>query len=729
MFLLRFEFLSRSKFYFVHTHLVQSDMDTITVGRSIAIAQYDVPKKGYPRIHWDEGVIEKIVDKVDDQNATVMIHFKVGSPDNKYLWALESSKLASSFNDVTIEDMKSTILKKSGYLKWRITNNKTPATEPIILRVMERIEVVEMIKAWQPATDMETLKKKGVQELVRAFKRAEASANANEDDEDDEGGEDGQDGQDGQDGEDPGNQVRNVDDPSPSKRRRSGNDKTVATTVVTRKDIEEIKNHFDLSINNHTAEIMSLKSTISDLRNKISVIEGQMSVVYSNVETVTEKAKTSNNSLKLALLPFKQTITSKADAEKCKIPVGLVNNATTVVNKSTFYRCKRLVMSSNGESLCISKTPKDNGDGTHVYVSTGDRLPLCIMELRPDIHEMSFCDAHGTWLLELMCKSCAITIENGNPKLRFIKKDRTTKKPPKEISGDSLTEFIWKKVCLFCYKNEALGINNVVDAPACQACVEALTRAGNGGDNRAIHIFPVEARFPDIDMRSVTWKNYCTVLGTDDASAANHFKGPDTVLTLTIRGMKGIILLEEDANMHADRGLSTETSRITLIAKAAISDPQSMCLIIRYSPDVAFKTATEQQYEPSKAVRMLIIRAWVTWWIKNVRTAVLDMPRCITLFMFYHTNHQKFLDAKKDLEQITEDGKKIMVVGQAHTTPQEVISEKSYDWRYALTPNEGLVYADLARNGKNGILPMPVKHILPNIRIMGEEDEEATESA
>ena len=733
-----------------------STMDTIRVGRSLAVAVYDVKARNFPKIYWVEGVVTSV-----DEGNKVKMFIEADDADNDFVWDLSAVEMASDENDICVDDMTASIRNNMRFFKWRMTTSKTPSPMTY-LRSITRDETIEMILTWMPhrnhERDMfnkyssaklssmflmaeaynpasehapketapkakasratapkETAPKETAPEETKAKAKAKVTTakatvtKANEagpskralstTDTDDTG-----------DANDPRVHIFH------KKLRSDGGDGGVGA-MMSEKRMEVM---FKTYLNPYWAEVKSMKTMMTAMDSKMSIMEAKLASRMSAPVVTTTKT---GNSLADSLSVFKKNINTVAMAKKYNIdPKMMTNISFNKGDKSTTtYRCKRLINKAIGlnEPSCVSKemvTTKDNGPVWHSSAAT--QYPACVMEIRPEIVGKTLKEAHTMWGEECVCPQCAVCITGNNRDIKFISRGKVGLPKDLIIPPQELRKFMWK-TCVFCYDNTA----NISDKiPTCASCHTAINKDGGiaGGDNRARHMVLVSVRFPSIKSWKMTWPEYLADHNTDAAKVARqHKNGPDSVMTFDVAGLKGSVLMEEDARMHANETAQAEALRMVHCTDVPLQKPEGMCLMFRYPPKETFKSATGTTYTPEKSTRLLIIRSWITWWIKMIHQGEIKMPRLVIVYLCYNHNHEKFKEAEKIFAS------RDAVVVQTHTTPQDYVWNDAYDWRYALTPNEGFIYAMLADDYKTtGILKTTVQEIIPSLFQKDANDEE-----
>jgi hypothetical protein len=119
-------------------------MDTISVGRTLAVAVYDVKARNFPKIYWVEGVVTSV-----DEGNKVKMFIEAGDLENDFVWDLSAVEMASDENDICVDDLTASIRNNMRFFKWRMTTSNIPNPSRYH-RSMTRDETIEMILTWMP---------------------------------------------------------------------------------------------------------------------------------------------------------------------------------------------------------------------------------------------------------------------------------------------------------------------------------------------------------------------------------------------------------------------------------------------------------------------------------------------------------------------------------------------------------------------------------------------------
>ncbi len=348
-----------------------------------------------------------------------------------------------------------------------------------------------------------------------------------------------------------------------------------------------------------------------------------------------------------------------------------------------YPRCVRYLHTSQTTTACLSA---HKGEKEHLFNKRPMAVPFAIMESDPKLSKLvgyaaspategarvpSVTNAHERWYMYVTCDACV----NGVTELKFL--------TWKGKGG------VWKHCAVCSNGNGVHKAGGVV--PVCEECHTDIAKDGNdqNGDDRSRAMKALEFRFPWLLFEwndGLRWRD----MFKRSAALANSIRGPDTVFAVELQevGKRVWIVLEEDGNGHADAKYPEEEefNRMLGIQQSLIDKGRGdHVFIIRYTPKERFKTSTDFEAEPDKTVRLLVVRAWVCWFIVQLLKKK-DCAATTVLYLFYDFANRHFQRAKRSP---AEDWR----VGWACTFPQDIVTDDdAYDWRYALNPNEGVLF-------------------------------------
>jgi hypothetical protein len=346
--------------------------------------------------------------------------------------------------------------------------------------------------------------------------------------------------------------------------------------------------------------------------------------------------------------------------------------------------------------LCSSKTMVN---GYFESAKDAKLVPVGIMEIVPNIHKLDFSAAHKVWKTYSTCHECAFSTE-----LKFIPSGTHQNIPE---NGSKCIKYLWNH-CPLCINGTVENINNEYNFGICETCHNCLRMHGNhaysdgvGGDNRAMFVIPIMFRMPTVNIQKISWSF---------VSSDEKYVGPDTLLQITIPGFTQNIniILEEDGSEHSSEKEDKEIERFKHIVNEFDNTKTNM-LSLRYCPHGRYRDVCDTPYNPCKATRMLVIRAWIIWFIKRI-VSQKKLPRIMIGYMFYSAKNKHLERAEKEFK----DNKNVLVF-KTNTIPQVNVSSP-IDWRYGLTPNEGVIFEHLTSNSTySGVVKTSLKDIVPEL--------------
>lgn len=360
--------------------------------------------------------------------------------------------------------------------------------------------------------------------------------------------------------------------------------------------------------------------------------------------------------------------------------------------------CSRYLHTTATQVLCHSAYM---WHGKYYVNSRPDKVPFAVMEINKQMTRalaagadkvMSLAFGHDIWSDYKTCTDCANAITD----LKFLPWEGGARKLKVGLSNA-----IWSH-CAMCHGSKKYTIADGC-IPLCEECSADIEKHGNdqNGDDRTKCMRSLEYRFP--------WLLYEWNDGHRwrDLFRKGGMRGPDTIFAVEMQEVskRVWIVMEEDGEGHASYDVAKEYERIVKDVAGSLLDKGrgDHVLIIRYVPKGKFKTAANDEgYEPSKAARLLIVRSWVCWLIKQVLS---DKPvsKVTMMYMFYNHDNKHYSHAKANVPEGWE-------IGWSHTFPQDAMGGEEYDWRYALNPNEGVILNVLG--GRHGIFKASVYEAL-----------------
>jgi hypothetical protein len=458
-------------------------------------------------------------------------------------------------------------------------------------------------------------------------------------------------------------------------------------------DWQEAFGEFKKAMN---AKVLTLENDLNSMKKLYEECQSKISAIVTARENA---AKHGIRAIKHNILEYviPDALTS-ADCTRLKIFDKLLNGVTTFVRKVTdannatkehrITRCVRQLKESEDGSgpACLSRKLDVNYYVNH----DAEMLPIAILEIEPEIADMSLYDAIKRWKYYSVCKGCT-----NNTSLKYMQVGKYLDVGKLEDSP-TIAECVWD-TCVFCMKfKKKLTYENI---PLCGDCYNVASKDGNveGGDNRLAFMTPVTYRFPWIKFVPKTWVQLCTSRGEKST-----MEGPDCMFKVEIPMLDFNIHImnEEDGGKgHSSYKVTHESTRLETLINVSTKNPKDLLFLVRVDPKAEFRVPDGTTFKPSFAVRMLVLRAWITWYIKNILSGK-AMPKATILYLFYSHDNKHLIEAKK----MAKKSKGRIVIGYSHTYPQDVLEKR--DWRYCLTPNEGVLFRALSHNWQTNGLTM-----------------------
>jgi hypothetical protein len=243
----------------------------------------------------------------------------------------------------------------------------------------------------------------------------------------------------------------------------------------------------------------------------------------------------------------------------------------------------------------------------------------------------------------------------------------------------------------------------------------------NGGDDRSYAIAPVFYRFPWLTYTTNQDKRYAHLFTANNAVGGNqvdpNLRGPDAVFFVNVPEVnkKVWILFEEDGDQHNANSYTTEGEiarvnriRHTLLNTDGDNDRGDHVFLIRYAPLGVSRTVSGIEYNLDKGVRLIIVRMWVCWFLKQVLSNN-TLAKTTVLYLFYNCDNRHLTRARKEIKP----GE--VSVGFTHSFPQEThtaeieTTSALFDWRYCVHPEEGVLVNELAK--KHNLLYVKPKDV------------------
>jgi len=474
-----------------------------------------------------------------------------------------------------------------------------------------------------------------------------------------------------------------------------------------------------------------------EMNTRFSNLEQMMSRVCRSVESFGQNKAQAAENVQVAV----RNVTESAKAKLFE-PIKLIS---TISPKSPVYnkmwphvrdggvtfcgianiaRCLRYMHTSDDEVQCASASYDKvvNGQTYYYHTVPAKKVPLAIMEVDKSLKQfvrntnsiLPLKKAYTTWNLYRTCDQCASKLtglhfveENGG----FRKKNGGTPNP------------IWD-MCSICFLRRSNKKRFGDICPACDKCIARNNKNGNtdGGDDRSYAIKPVFYRFPWLTYTTNQDRRHAHLFAANNAVGGNpngdpNLRGPDTVFFVNVNEVnkKVWLLFEEDGDQHNDTNYTNdgEIARVNRIRQTLLDtdtdkDRGDYVFMIRYAPLGVSKTVSGLEYNLDKGIRLIIVRMWACWFIKQVMKDT-PLPKTTVLYLFYNADNRHLKRAFKEVKS----GE--FSVGFTHSFPQETHTEETeitpalFDWRYCMHPEEGVLVNELAK--KHNLLFVKAKEV------------------
>lgn len=674
--------------------------NTIDVGKYIAIANMlgvhakvnDTPCYE-PNIYWFKAEVKRVVAR-GSASITVRLFFGKNDRDNRVDWVLTDDMFCTSFEVSSGKIKHSTDNKLSAY-GWRFCNKTMRQKEHV--RKLTVDELKDFVRTVEGKRDL-AFAEFTYSHLLHRFWEASSTHES---------------GKRSQMVAVMETQTQVPDaDMLPSDDADGPAAKQVTAVGRKRKpdgpDLMEAFREMKRSIN---AKFFTLEEQFNSLKNMYADCQSKLDATLANKETTSIKVvKAVKHNVLDYVTPDEL---SPADCARLKIQDKLLTgNVTTFVRtltdettgepkKHRIVRCiRQLKECPDGKGPACLSRKMDESVG-HYINHDADMLPVAIMEIEPELCNMSLVDATRRWKYYSVCKACA-----NNTSLKYIPAGKYLDLAKLEHSP-RIAECVWD-TCVLCMERKKKQVYENI--PLCEQCYNIALKDGNvdGGDNRMVFMVPITYRFPWIKFVAQDWGQLCAL-----KKEKQTFEGPDCMFRVEVPmlGYNIWIINEEDGGKgHSSYKVEDESTRQEQMIAITTKSPKDVVLLARTDPKAEFRTPGGRVYKPSFAVRMLVLRSWITWYIKTILSGK-AVPRAIVLYMFYSHDNKHYLEAKKLAKKSKGRGK--VLVGYTHTYPQQSLEIR--DWRYCLTPNEGVLYQALTHNWQtNGLVKAPISNTFPD---------------
>ena len=386
-------------------------------------------------------------------------------------------------------------------------------------------------------------------------------------------------------------------------------------------------------------------------------------------------------------------------------------------------RCLRYMHTKEDAVLCHSSHCDKvvNGQTYYYHSVAAKKVPLAIMEVDKSLKAfvrntrtiLSLKKAYNIWNLYRTCDKCVPHLKG----LHFIEEMGGFRKKNGNIHNP-----IWE-ICSICFKKRSNNKRFGDICPVCDNCILNNNKNGNanGGDDRSYAISPIFYRFPWLTHTTNESKTYSSLFVANNTVGGNqndpNLRGPDTVFFVNVPEVnKNVwILFEEDGDQHngtsyTEEGEITRVNRIrhTLLNADNDKDRGDHVFLVRYPPLGVSRTVSGLEYNLDKGIRLIIVRMWVCWFLKQVISNA-PLPKTTVLYLFYNFDNRHLKRAFKEVKPGD------FSVGYTYTFPQEAHTAETeaqpalFDWRYCLHPEEGVLVNELAK--KHNLLFVRTKDV------------------
>ena len=633
---------------------------TVDVGSWVAICNFDIVDDS-AQLFWFNGRITEIVKKTPELKGKIF--FGKDDPDNSVLWTLDCNAYKEDGEGISSAD----VARNANMFAWTAYSDN-PLESKVYIRdlTLEELKgVVSRLPRRKPYVNLETASVSDFIAIIegRPPKRfLESGASAEE---------------------------------KTKKSKTSDDNAALATNLVSYQEFDRYRRDMQARIQMLEEKIQKLQLRGESAQRKIAQVEKKTHTVVS----AAVLARKDNLFNKISLL--NNGVDPSKHVYQSMWP-GVRDGSNTTFSRGNegvnHNRCVRYMHTTDTTIACKSISLKTVGSGETYYYnpSKPSKVPFAIMEIDKTMVKalnnkrcMDLSTAHDLWYKYTTCKECSDALTD----IKFVDWQGGSRKINKDLASG-----IWQQ-CAMCYRGSMFcKVADVV--PICEGCYQDLAKDGNDqyGDDRTKFMRAVEYRFPWLvfgwndDNR---WSQYFTKEAS--TSFAANLKGPDTMFYVDIQdiGKKVWIVLEEDGRGHADSKYTVEGeyNRIKGIIESLLSRGQGdHVFVIRYVPKGACETPSSNRFDVDKAVRMLIVRGWVCWVIKNhLQRSSIVASDASMLYLFYNHDNRHLTKARGAHNTVR--------VGESYTFPQDIVDDdERFDWRYCLTPNEGVIINTLSRS-------------------------------
>ena len=384
------------------------------------------------------------------------------------------------------------------------------------------------------------------------------------------------------------------------------------------------------------------------------------------------------------------------------IDEGIRKGNKNFVGRNT-RRCMQYLRVKGGDIVCKSKML--DAITSKYYSAKAEHVPLAIMEVDPDMRKFamergkdaSIVDlrlAHDIWLKYSTCAKCVASIP-----LEFVVSGAY-------VNSSSYADMVWLNCALCMTRAPATSEAIAGCIVVCGACKGQVAAHGGqaGGDDRTLVMRPISTRFPWLTFSWGANRQAFFKKAQFGGGLENTVQGPDTFFKESVleKGIVAWVALEEDGNSHDSYDQEAEYKRMRACMDALLEKGSGdFVFMIRYVPTGPFNNALGDSKNPEKALRLLIVRQWVTWFISQlVVGGGVSLAKRTVLYLFYNYQHAHIAKARKAVRRSEFE------VGETCTYPQETIGDSDggdndnlFDWRYCLHPNEGALMNALGALG------------------------------
>ncbi len=472
-----------------------------------------------------------------------------------------------------------------------------------------------------------------------------------------------------------------------------------------------------------------------EMNNRLSNIEQMINRFGRSVQGLTQNRAQAAQNVQVAVRNvFQHRKAELFDQIKLirEIPTGtevynkmwphVRDGGVTFSGIANIARCLRYMHTSEDKVLCESSDCDKvvNDQKYYYHTVSAKKVPLAIMEVDKSLKQfvrntriiLPLKKAYSIWNLYRTCDKCVAKLTG----LHFVEEMGGFRK------GNKTPNPVWE-MCSICFIKRSNKKRFGDICPACDTCLLNNNKNGNanGGDDRSYAIMPVFYRFPWLTCHTNEDKKYAHLFTATNTVGGNqtdpNLRGPDAVFFVHVPEVnkKVWILTEEDGDQHNNASYTTEGEiarvnriRHTLLNTDNDNDRGDHVLLIRYPPLGVSKSVSGLEYNLDKGIRLIIVRMWVCWFLKQV---ISDNPlsKTTVLYLFYNFDNRHL---KRAFEEVKPGD---FSVGFAYTFPQETHTAETendpelFDWRYCVHPEEGVLVNELAR--KHNLLFVKTKDV------------------